>query len=86
MPTLNFHALSTLQVYIDLTPLLWKDGVTEITGWIPIYDTMHGMRGEINIIVKVELFEDVSRFRQSSVGVQFFNCKYEPRKLRGNLL
>ncbi|XP_072046150.1 C2 domain-containing protein 5-like [Amphiura filiformis] len=66
------------KVYIDLTPLLWKDGVTEISGWMPIYDTMHGMRGEINIVVKVDLFEDVSRFRQSSVGVQFFNSSRVP--------
>ncbi|XP_071872637.1 C2 domain-containing protein 5 isoform X1 [Bombus fervidus] len=43
-----------------------------MTGWIPVYDTMHGIRGEVNIIVKVELFSDFNRFRQSSCGVQFF--------------
>lgn len=46
-----------------------------MTGWIPVYDTMHGIRGEVNIIVKVELFSDFNKFRQSSCGVQFFNCK-----------
>jgi len=47
-----------------------------MTGWIPVYDTMHGIRGEVNIIIKVELFSDFNKFRQSSCGVQFFYCKY----------
>lgn len=47
-----------------------------MSGWLPIYDTMHGIRGEINIIVKVELFSDVNKFRQSSCGIQFFHCMY----------
>jgi len=46
-----------------------------MTGWIPVYDTMHGIRGEVNIIIKVELFSDFNKFRQSSCGVQFFYCK-----------
>lgn len=44
-----------------------------ISGWLPVYDTMHGIRGEVNIVVKLELFEDFNRFRQSSCGVQFFS-------------
>lgn len=47
-----------------------------MTGWIPVYDTMHGIRGEVNIIIKVELFSDFNKFRQSSCGVQFFYCKH----------
>ncbi|XP_014469690.1 PREDICTED: C2 domain-containing protein 5 isoform X2 [Dinoponera quadriceps] len=43
-----------------------------MTGWIPVYDTMHGIRGEVNIIIKVELFSDFNKFRQSSCGVLFF--------------
>ena len=46
-------------------------------GWIPVFDTMHGIRGEVNIIVKVELFIDFNKFKQSSCGVQFFFCKYQ---------
>jgi hypothetical protein len=46
-----------------------------MSGWIPVFDTMHGIRGEVNIIVKVELFSDFNKFRQSSCGVQFFCCK-----------
>lgn len=45
-----------------------------MSGWIPVYDTMHGIRGEVNIVVKVELFSDFNRFRQSSCGIQFFCC------------
>ncbi|KAJ9600682.1 hypothetical protein L9F63_026179, partial [Diploptera punctata] len=47
-------------------------GGTVMSGWIPVFDTMHGIRGEVNIIVKVELFSDFNKFRQSSCGVQFF--------------
>ncbi len=35
-----------------------------------------GIRGEINVLVKVDLFNDLNRFRQSSCGVQFFCSKY----------
>ncbi|XP_023709446.1 C2 domain-containing protein 5 isoform X4 [Cryptotermes secundus] len=47
-------------------------GGSVMSGWIPVFDTMHGIRGEVNIIVKVELFSDFNKFRQSSCGVQFF--------------
>lgn len=46
-----------------------------LSGWLPVYDTMHGMRGEVSVIVKVELFSDVNKFRQSSCGVHFFSSK-----------
>ena len=32
------------KVYIDLKPLLNKHGPNSITGWFPIYDTLHGIR------------------------------------------
>lgn len=47
-----------------------------MSGWFPVYDTMHGIRGEVQVIVKVELFSDFNRFRQSSCGVLFFCCKF----------
>ncbi|XP_046438599.1 C2 domain-containing protein 5-like isoform X2 [Daphnia pulex] len=49
-----------------------------LSGWLPVYDTMHGMRGEVSVIVKVELFSDVNKFRQSSCGVQFFSTPSTP--------
>ena len=30
------------KVYIDLNPLLVKDHGLVISGWFPLYDTMHG--------------------------------------------
>lgn len=31
------------KIYVDLNPLLTKDPLKVISGWFPIYDTMHGM-------------------------------------------
>ena len=51
------------KVYLDLNPLLCQREETASTnattsgvvlsGWLPIFDTMHGIRGDINVIVKV---------------------------------
>ncbi|CAG5115440.1 unnamed protein product, partial [Candidula unifasciata] len=60
------------KVYIDLNPLLSRENSNIISGWFPIYDTMQGLRGELNIQVRVELFSDFNKFRQSSCGIQFF--------------
>ena len=30
------------KVYVDLNPLLTRDHGAMISGWFPIYDTMHG--------------------------------------------
>ena len=46
-----------------------------MSGWLPIFDTINGVRGEVNVQVKVELFSDHNKFRQSSCGVQFFYSK-----------
>lgn len=80
------------KVYLNLNPLLLPFEIQslnptlngentthhEISGWIPVYDTMHGIRGEVNVIVKVELFSDFNRFRQSSCGVHFFYSSMIP--------
>ncbi|XP_038666971.1 C2 domain-containing protein 5 isoform X7 [Scyliorhinus canicula] len=60
------------KVYIDIDPLLSNEAAAILSGWFPIYDTIHGIRGEINVMVKVDLFNDLNRFRQSSCGVKFF--------------
>lgn len=60
------------KVNISLGPLLTHDPPGSIDGWFPIYDTMHGIRGEVKVIVKVDYFIDSNKFRQSSCGVQFF--------------
>lgn len=101
------------KVYIDIDPLLCSEAASVISGWFPIYDTIHGrkmkthflhiscsilfgeflnfffvilfagIRGEINVLVKVELFNDLNRFRQSSCGVKFF-CSMSKFTLRCN--
>ncbi|KAK3887377.1 hypothetical protein Pmani_012068 [Petrolisthes manimaculis] len=76
------------KVYVDLNPLLLpppippqhsqrpqdpsQPGTAVMSGWLPVYDTMHGIRGEVSVVVKVDLFSDFNKFRQSSCGVQFF--------------
>jgi len=68
------------KVYIDLNPLVWKADVDRtkpgngsvFQGWLPIFDTLHGTRGEVSLQVKVELFSDLNKFRTSSCGVLFF--------------
>ncbi|XP_022657376.1 C2 domain-containing protein 5-like isoform X3 [Varroa destructor] len=49
-----------------------------LQGWLPIYDTLHGIRGEINITVKVDLFCDANKYRVSSVGMQLFYSNRVP--------
>lgn len=70
------------KVYIDIDPLLCNEAASVISGWFPIYDTIHGIRGEINVLVKVELFNDLNRFRQSSCGVKFFCTTSVPQCYR----
>uniref|UniRef100_A0A1A8NRD5 C2 domain-containing protein 5 n=1 Tax=Nothobranchius rachovii TaxID=451742 RepID=A0A1A8NRD5_9TELE len=70
------------KVYIDIDPLLCTEAASIISGWFPIYDTIHGIRGEINVLVKVELFNDLNRFRQSSCGVKFFCTTSVPYSYR----
>ncbi|XP_041441722.1 C2 domain-containing protein 5 isoform X10 [Xenopus laevis] len=70
------------KVYIDIDPLLYTEAATVISGWFPIYDTIHGIRGEISVIVKVDLFNDLNRFRQSSCGVKFFCTTSIPKSYR----
>ncbi|NWH90585.1 C2CD5 protein, partial [Aegithalos caudatus] len=74
------------KVYIDIDPLLYSEAATIISGWFPIYDTIHGIRGEINVVVKVDLFNDLNRFRQSSCGVKFFCTTSIPKCYRAVII
>lgn len=47
----------------------------QIAGWFPIYDTLKGIRGELNVTVKLEFFGNVNEFKDASAGVQFFSSK-----------
>ncbi|XP_049550129.1 C2 domain-containing protein 5 isoform X10 [Orcinus orca] len=74
------------KVYIDIDPLLYSEAATVISGWFPIYDTIHGIRGEINVVVKVDLFNDLNRFRQSSCGIKFFCTTSIPKCYRAVII
>ncbi|KAM9192433.1 C2 domain-containing protein 5-like [Mergus octosetaceus] len=74
------------KVYIDIDPLLYSEAATVISGWFPIYDTIHGIHGEINVVVKVDLFNDLNRFRQSSCGVKFFCTTSIPKCYRAVII
>ena len=43
-----------------------------IDGWFPLYDNIGGVRGEIEVYVKLNFIGDVNPFRDSSAGVQLF--------------
>ncbi|XP_073841061.1 C2 domain-containing protein 5 isoform X1 [Musca autumnalis] len=80
------------KVNISLNPLcLETSGQTHgkgtvLSGWIPVFDTMHGIRGEVHVIVKVDLFSDVNKFRQSSCGIPFFHSPCIPTGYRAQVI
>jgi hypothetical protein len=63
-------------VYIDLNNLLMPDSSGQISSWFPIYDTLKGIRGELNATVKLEFFGNVNEFKDASAGVMFFSSTY----------
>ena len=63
------------KVYICLNSLADSGSQNTLDGWFPIFDTLHGVRGEAHVIVKVEVIKDQHRFRQSSCGIRFFACE-----------
>ncbi|XP_041982626.1 C2 domain-containing protein 5 isoform X2 [Aricia agestis] len=75
------------KVVISLAPLLTREagcastgaaGGAVLSGWLPVFDTLHGIRGELHVVVKLELFSDFNKYKTSSVGVQFFHCPMIP--------
>ena len=40
----------------------------------PIYDTLMGIRGELNVILKLNFVTDDNPFKESSAGVSFFSA------------
>ncbi|KAI8824408.1 uncharacterized protein EV422DRAFT_519983 [Fimicolochytrium jonesii] len=68
-------------VFIDMNPLLTWDSKSQISGWIPIFDTLRGVRGELNVQVRLQFFGDVNPFKDSSAGVQFYTSTALPSNL-----
>ncbi|KAF9287314.1 hypothetical protein BGZ68_001974 [Mortierella alpina] len=65
-------------VFIDLNPLLPVNSPWQIAGWFPIYDTIRGVRGEVNVQVKLQFFGDFNPFKDSSAGIMFFSTTSLP--------
>jgi hypothetical protein len=57
--------------------LTWDSGA-QICGWFPIYDTLMGIRGELNAQIKLQFFGNKNPFKLSSAGVQFFTSPCAP--------
>jgi len=72
------------QISLDLNPLISVSTVGSVTnapqiqGWFPIYDSLKGVRGELNVLVRLEYFGDRNPFKDSSAGVQFFSITSIP--------
>ena len=61
------------KVYIPLSSLASADTpLTSMSGWYPIFDTLHGIRGSVHVVIKVEVLKAQ---HLSSLAVQFFTCK-----------
>ena len=43
-----------------------------------MYDTLKGVRGEVHILIKVELIRDLNRHRDTSTGVPIFYTQQLP--------
>jgi len=66
------------KVYIDVDPLMAAGTDQYISGWFPIYDTMHGIRGEILVIIRMDLFLDSNQYKQSCCGFRLFYASTLP--------
>ena len=71
------------KVYLDLNPFLSltnqpiafnSNTDSAWTGWLPLYDTMHGLRGELLVHLRVEPSDESVERLDASSGIQFFYC------------
>lgn len=63
-------------VLIDLNPLLANENdnnaLTQIHGWFPIFDTLQGCRGRLELSIKLQFFGDINVFKDSAAGLPIF--------------
>ncbi len=46
------------------------------------FDTLQGIRGELNLQVRLQFFGDMNPFKDSSAGVQFYSSETLPSHLK----
>eukprot|EP00820_Chromera_velia_P026128 Cvel_10164.t1-p1 / transcript=Cvel_10164.t1 / gene=Cvel_10164 / organism=Chromera_velia_CCMP2878 / gene_product=C2 domain-containing protein 5, putative / transcript_product=C2 domain-containing protein 5, putative / location=Cvel_scaffold606:57735-77706(+) / protein_length=1913 / sequence_SO=supercontig / SO=protein_coding / is_pseudo=false len=63
---------------LDLSVLLIRSD-NSFEGWFPLYDTLRGVQGQIFLVIRLEVAEELNPFRDSSVGVQFFSVSAPPQ-------
>jgi hypothetical protein len=51
-------------VYID--PSVLVGPVSTLEGWLPIFDSLRGIGGEIYVVVKIEFFENTNPFKDAA--------------------
>eukprot|EP00003_Mantamonas_plastica_P031402 TRINITY_DN8149_c0_g1_i4.p2 TRINITY_DN8149_c0_g1~~TRINITY_DN8149_c0_g1_i4.p2 ORF type:complete len:255 (-),score=64.85 TRINITY_DN8149_c0_g1_i4:355-1119(-) len=64
-------------VYVDLNCILMGEG-NQFAGWLPIYDSLKGIRGYLNIVLKLKFVQDNNPFKDLSAGVQFLSVAKPP--------
>lgn len=58
-------------IFID--PNVFDDIVDEMQGWLPLFDSLNGIRGELYVVVKFQILENLNPFRDSSALVTFYS-------------
>jgi hypothetical protein len=67
------------RVIIDLSPLLSKGSDQKIKGWFPIFDTQKGIRGELDVEIKLTFVRDENVAKNiSTTLVSFFSTVSPP--------
>jgi len=51
-------------VHLDASTLLLPGSSGQISGWYPIYDTIRGIRGKLNVSIKLQLVDNSNLFKE----------------------
>lgn len=54
---------------LDDDVALSSSAPSSLSGWFPIYDTLQGVRGELNVVLKLNFVTDDNPFKESSAGM-----------------
>ncbi|XP_066911798.1 C2 domain-containing protein 5-like [Clytia hemisphaerica] len=66
------------KVTINLDTNIVQNGTKEMSGYYPIYDTLHGIRGYVKLKIRTQFFIDANKYRQTSCGIKFFSTNGVP--------
>ncbi|XP_055328766.1 C2 domain-containing protein 5-like isoform X2 [Paramacrobiotus metropolitanus] len=71
------------KIYVDLTNILMSENRTMFAGWLPIYDTLLGIRGELKIEIRLISFcVDMKSLRHFAQSILFFSSALFPSGFR----